>query len=101
MSKVSMFGTITCQEGKADEMAAVLAQMVEAAKEEAGVEVYSYHRAADDKFWFFALMADEAAMQGHGQTDAMKAAMGAFGPLMAEPPQMTPAIPVAGIGLDV
>jgi quinol monooxygenase YgiN len=101
MSKVSMFGTITCQDGKADEMAAVLSKMVEAAAEEPGVEVYSYHRTAEDKFWFFALMADEAAMQAHGQTDAMKAAMESFGPLMAEPPQMTPAIPVAGIGIDV
>ena len=101
MSKVSMFGTIRCQDGKGDEMAAVLTAMVEAAKGEPGTEVYSYHRTADDTFFFFALMADEGAMQSHGQTDAMKAAMEAFGPLMAEPPQMTPAIPVAGLGIDV
>ncbi len=101
MSKVSMFGTITCQEGKGDEMAAVLTTMVEAAKGEPGVEVYSYHRTADDTFWFFALMASEEAMQAHGQTEAMQAAMQAFGPLMAEPPQLSPAIPIAGIGIDL
>ena len=40
-------------------------------------------------------------MQAHGQSDAMKAAMAAFGPLMAEPPQMTPATPIAAIGFEV
>lgn len=101
MGKVSMMGTITCQEGKGDEMEAVLVQMVEAAREEPGTEIYSYHRAEDDTFWFFALMTDEEAMQNHGQSDAMKAAMGAFMPLMADRPQMTVTRPVAAIGLDL
>jgi len=49
MSKVSMMGTITCQAGKGDEMAAVLSQMTEAAREEPGTEIYSYHRGEDDR----------------------------------------------------
>ena len=101
MSKVSMMGTITCQDGKADEMAAVLTDMVEAARQEPGVEIYSYHRGADDTFWFFALMSDQDSMQHHGQSEAMKAAMEAFGPLMAGPPQMSMTTPVAAIGFDV
>ncbi|CAN5855658.1 hypothetical protein BH23ACT10_BH23ACT10_25110 [soil metagenome] len=101
MSKVSMIGTITCQDGKADEMAQVLTQMVEAAREEPGIEIYSYHRGADDTFWFFALMSDEQAMRDHGQSQAMQTAMTAFMPLMAEPPQMSPATPVAALGLDL
>jgi len=101
MSKVSMIGTITSQTGKADEMEVVLARMVEAAREEPGVEVYSYHRGPDDKFWFFALMTDDQAMQNHGQNEAMQQAMADFMPLMAEPPQMTPARPIAAIGLDL
>lgn len=101
MGKISMMGTISCQEGKGDEMASVLADMVEAAHDEPGVEIYSYHRGADDTFWFFALMADEESMQNHGQSDAMKAAMQAFGPLMAEPPQMSVTTPLAAIGFDV
>ena len=101
MGKVSMIGSLTCQDGKADEMAAVLARMVEAARDEPGVEVYSYHRGEGNTFWFFALMADEGAMQAHGQSEAMQAAMADFMPLMAEPPQMSPASPVAAIGLDV
>ena len=101
MSKVSVMGTFTCQDGKAGEMEAVLAAMVEAASDEPGVEIYSYHRGEENTFWFFALMADEEAMQNHGQSEAMQAAMQAFGPLMAEPPQMSVTTPVAALGLDV
>ena len=101
MSKVSMMGTLTCQDGKADEMEAVLRTMVEAAKSEPGVEVYSYHRGEDNAFWFFALMTDGESMQHHGQSDAMQEAMQAFVPLMAGPPQMSVTTPIAAIGLDL
>ena len=40
-------------------------------------------------------------MQGHGQSPEMQAAMQAFMPLMAAPPNMTPARPIKAIGLDV
>lgn len=101
MSKVSMMGTIKCQEGKGDEMQAVLSTMVEAAKGEPGIEIYSYSRGQDDTFFFYALMEDEEAMMGHGQSEAMQAAMASFGPLMAEPPQMSPSTPFAALGFDV
>ena len=101
MSKVSMMGTISCQEGKADQMEEVLAAMVEAAREEPGVEIYSYHRGEDDTFSFFALMTSQEAMQGHGQTEAMQAAMQEFGPLMADPPQMAIAVPIAAVGFEI
>jgi len=101
MSKVSMIGSITCQDGKADEMEVVLTAMVDAAREEPGCEIYSYHRSEDDTFWFFALMTDEEAMQSHGKSEAMKAAMQDFGPQMAEPPKVSVTRPVAAIGLDL
>lgn len=101
MGKISMIGTITCQDGKGDEMADVLASMVAAAEHEPGVEIYSYHRGEGNTFFFFALMTDEESMKGHGQSEAMQAAMQNFMPLMAEPPQMSPASPIAAIGFDV
>lgn len=101
MAKVSMMGSITCQNGKGDEMEAVLAEMVDAARDEPGVEIYSYHRGEGDTFSFFALMTDSDAMQQHGQSPAMQAAMASFGPLMAEPPQMAMSRPIAAIGFDV
>ncbi len=101
MSKVTVMGTFTCQDGKAEEMEAVLTAMVEAASGEPGVEIYSYHRGEENAFWFFALMADEKSMENHGQSEAMQAAMSAFGPLVAEPPQMSVTRPVAALGLDL
>ena len=101
MPKVSMMGTISCQDGKQDEMEAVLREMVEAARLEPGIEIYSYHRGDGNRFSFFALMTDEQAMQNHGRTEAMQAAMAAFGPLMAAPPQVSTATPIAAIGFDV
>ena len=101
MSKVSMVGSLTCQDGKVEEMEAVLVRMVEAARAEPGVEIYSYHRGEENTYWFFALMTDEKSMRSHGQSDAMQAAMSAFGPLVAGPPQMTVTTPVAALGLDL
>ncbi|WP_419842755.1 putative quinol monooxygenase [Candidatus Poriferisodalis sp.] len=101
MGKAAMIGSFDCQDGKAEEMEAVLASMVEAAKQEPGVEIYSYHRGDGNTFWFFALMADAESMQGHGQTAAMQQAMDAFRPLMASPPQMQMTTPIAAIGLDL
>lgn len=101
MSKVAVMGTFTCQDGKAEEMEAVLEQMVEAARGEPGVEIYSYHRGEENSFWFFALMTDEESMQTHGQSEAMQAAMSAFGPLVAGTPQMAVTTPVAAFGLDL
>lgn len=101
MSKVSVMGSFTAKDGRAEEVEAVLASMVEAARSEPGVEVYSYHRGEEGTFWFFALMADEQSMQAHGRSEAMQSAMAGFGPLVAEPPQMTVTRPVAAVGLDL
>ncbi len=101
MAKVSMMGTISCQDGKADAMDDVLRQMVEAAHDEPGIEIYSYHRGEGNSFSFFALMSSAEAMQQHGQSPAMQAAVAAFGPLMAAPPQMSSATPIAAIGFDL
>jgi len=101
MSKVSVMGTLTCQDGKAEEMQGVLAAMVEAARGEPGVEIYSYHRGNDNTFWFFALMADQESMQSHGKSEAMQAAMAAFGSLAAGPPKMTVTTPIAAVGLEL
>jgi quinol monooxygenase YgiN len=100
MPKVTMIGKITCQDGKGEAMEAVFADMTEASKEESGTEIYTYLRGDDNTYWFFALMSSQEALQAHGQTDAMKQAMAAFGPLMAAPPEMSVTTPVAAIGFD-
>jgi len=101
MAKVAMMGSFECQEGKAEAMEGVLEKMVSAASDEPGCEIYSYHRGEGNTFWFFALMTDQASMQEHGQSEAMKAAMADFGPLVAGPPKMSMSKPIAALGLDL
>ena len=101
MSKATMIGSLTCQEGKEEETEAVLAKMVAASANEPGVEIYSYHKGEDCKFWFFAIMTSADSMQVHGQTDAMKEAMEEFMPLLAGQPEMSMATPVAAYGMDI
>ncbi len=96
-----MVGKITCKEGEHAAMEAVFADMAGACKEETGLEIYSYHRGDDNTYWFFALMTDHDAMKSHGQNDAMKQAMAAFGSVMAAPPEMHMTTPVTAVGFDI
>lgn len=101
MAKTAVVGTMSCVPGKSSEFEAVLTAMVDAAASEPGVGIYSYHRGADGTYWFFALMENEDALQGHGQSAAMQAAMADIGPLMSGPPQMNSVTPIAAIGFTV
>lgn len=95
MSKVSMFAKFTCADGKGDEMDAALAAVVAASEGVDGIESYSYHRGEDGTYWFYALMSSTEAMQSHSDNEAMQAAMQAFMPLLAGPPDMSMTTPIA------
>lgn len=101
MSKVSMVGKMTCVEGQNEAMEAALVGMTAAASEEPGLEIYSYHRGEGNDYWFFALMTNQEAMEAHGQSDAMKAAMGAAFAVIEGRPEMSPTVPVAAHGFDI
>ena len=94
MSRMSMFGKFSCQEGQGAAMDAALVEQMAAADGVDGVEVYSYSRGEGDEYHFFALYSSQDAMMAFGETDAMKAAMPAFMALLAGPPEMFTAVPV-------
>lgn len=103
MSKISLIAKLTAADGKADELEAALRGVIAAADEEAGLEVYSAHAAHDDPgvYYFFELYQDQGAVDVHGKGDGMRAAMGAFGGLLAGRPEITRMTPVAAKGLDI
>ena len=103
MSKISVIAKLTAADGKADDLEAALRGVVAAASEEEGLEVYSAHAAADEPgvYYFFELYTDQAAVDVHGKGDGMRAAMGAFGGLLAGRPEVTRMKPVVAKGLDV
>ena len=103
MSKISLIAKLTAVDGKATDLETALRGVIAAAAEEAGLEVYSAHAANDEPgvFYFFELYQDQAAVDVHGKGDGMRAAMGAFGGLLAGRPEITRITPVAAKGLDI
>ena len=95
MSKVSMFATFSCADGKRDEMDAALAAIVAASVGIDGIESYSYHKGDGNTYWFYALMSSAEAMQTHADNEAMQTAMAEFMPLLAGPPEVSTTTPVA------
>lgn len=103
MSKIALIAKLTAADGKADDLAAALTALTEAGGEEPGLEIYSVHadKAEPGVFYFFELYADQAALDVHGQGEAMQAAMGAVGSLLGGRPEIHHLTPVAAKGLDI
>ena len=103
MSKISVIAKLTAVEGKADELAAAIRNVIDAADEEPGLEVYSAHVADDEPgvFYFFEIYADDDARASHGRGERVRAAMAGFAGLLAGRPEITTMSPVAAKGLDV
>ncbi len=101
MSKHSLIVKLTCTEGRSEELETELAKLIEASNEEAGLEIYSAHRDADNVYWFFELYTDDAAVAAHGKSDSMRTAMAAVGGLLAAAPEVHRLTPVAAKGIDI
>ena len=76
-------------------------ELIDPSNEEAGLEIYSAHKGADNNYWFFELYTDQAALDVHGKGDGMKAAMGKFGGLLGGRPEITMMEPVVAKGIDI
>ena len=101
MAKNSLIAKLVCVKGRNTEFEAELATLIEASNEEAGLEIYSVHRGADDVYWFFELYTDDAAVAAHGKGDAMGVAMAATGAFLAAPPEIHRLTPVVAKGLNI
>jgi quinol monooxygenase YgiN len=101
VSKVSVFCTFTCKDGKAVEMKNLLADMVEAAVNEPGIEVLSFHEGEKNAFWFFALLTNRAAIRQHRESFAARDFIAEFEELVEIRPRIAINTPMAAIGLDL
>lgn len=103
MSRISLIAKLTAADGKHAELEARLQDLVAAADEEAGLEVYSVFKASDEAatYYFVEVYRDQAAVDAHGRGDGMRAAMGALGGLLAGRPEIIGLEPIASKGLDV
>jgi len=103
MSKISLLAKLSIAEGKGPELEAAAGPLIQAANEEAGLEIYSLHKAndVDDTYYFFELYSDAAALEVHGKGDEMRAAMKALGGCLDGRPEITLMTPVAAKGMDL
>jgi len=103
MSKISLIAKLTAAEGKGAELETVLSDVVAAAEEEAGLEIYSAHKdtANEGVYYFFELYTDGEALAVHGKGDGMKEAMGKFAGLLGGRPEITMMEPVVAKGISI
>lgn len=103
MSKISVIAKLTAAEGKSAELEQRLGELIAAAEEEQGLEVYSVHKDTQDEgaYYFFELYRDTESMDVHGKGEQMRGAMKALGGLLAGRPEVTRMEPVAAKGLSI
>ncbi len=103
MTKIALIAKLTIDDARGAEFEAALAQLIQTADTEDGLEVYAANRDSNDSsvYYFFELYHDADALAIHGKGDAMKAAMAALGPFLAGRPEITTMVPVAAKGLSL
>lgn len=102
-TRISLIAKLTAAEGRADELKAALADLIAAADEEDGLEVYSAHAAADDDHvvYFFEVYRDAEALAAHGGGERMRPAMKALGAFLDGRAEVTRLTPLVAKGLEV
>jgi quinol monooxygenase YgiN len=101
--KISIIAKLTAAEGKSEALEQAICDVVAAASEEPGLEVYSAHASDDEPgiYYFFEIYSDADAKAEHGKGDGMRSAMGAFAGLLAARPEVVTMRPIVDKGLDL
>lgn len=101
MNGPALLAKITAQPGKRAELVAALQAMVEAVEAEPGTVQYVLHTddANEDIVWFYERYADDAALQAHMTSEAMKQLGASMRDLAAGRPELTRLSLVSGKGL--
>jgi len=103
MGKVAVVAELTAADGKRDELIEAFGSMFEAVSGEDKTEIYAVHKDAGDAniVWFYELYTDQDGLTAHSTSDAMKAAGGALGGLLAGRPELFFLEPVRAKGLSL
>ncbi|HZN13053.1 MAG TPA: putative quinol monooxygenase [Acidimicrobiales bacterium] len=102
-SKFAAIAKLTAVEGQRDALVKVMDQLVEAAADEPGTEVYVLHVDNNDPnaIWFYELYPDAEANAVHSKSDTMAAVIGQLGGLVAGAPEIHFMTPHSGTGIDL
>lgn len=104
MTQVAAIARLTAAEGKAKDLAAVIAELVTRVHDgEPGTLVYAAAQDADDPnvFWFYEYYGSPEAATAHSNGSALAEASSRMRGLLAGRPEVHRLMPVAGKGLPV
>src|SRR5438128_945025 len=103
MSKVAAIAKLTATEGQRDALVKVMEQLVDAAVDEKGTELYILNLDAKDAnvIWFYELYTDNDALGAHSGSDTMKAIGTQLGGLVAGRAELTFLTPHRAAGVDL
>jgi quinol monooxygenase YgiN len=101
MSQIAVIARIPCQPGKREELEAGLKPMLDHTETEPGTQRYVLLRDSADEnvLWMYELYQDQASLEVHQSSDAMKALGAAIRPFLAGRPELFFTTPVGGKGL--
>jgi quinol monooxygenase YgiN len=101
MSQIAVIARITCQPGKRADVEAGLKPMLDHTESEPGTQRYVLLRdsADEDVLWMYEVYQDQASLESHQGSDAMKALGAAIGSHLAGRPELHFTAPVGGKGL--
>jgi quinol monooxygenase YgiN len=101
MSKIAVIAKIIAQPGKRADVVAGMAPMMDNVETEPGTLKYilTEDQKDDDVLWMYEEYTDQAALDLHGSSDAMKALGGSIGPFLAGRPELYFTNTIRGKGL--
>ncbi len=101
MSNIAVIAKITAQPGKRADVVAGMASMMDHVETEPGTLKYILceDQADADVLWMYEEYVDQASLDSHGSSDAMKALGGSIGPFLAGRPELFFTTTVRGKGL--
>jgi quinol monooxygenase YgiN len=102
MAQVAVVAKLTAAEGKADELKAVIADLVAAVRDgEPDTLVYAAAQDAEDPavFWFYELYGSPESAAAHAGGSALAEAGARMAGLLGGRPEITRLVPVAAKGL--
>lgn len=101
MSQIAVIAKIPCKPGtRADVVVGVQAMLEHVESEEGTLRYVLLEDNNDaDTLWFYELYEDQAALDTHGASEAMKALGGSIGANLAGRPELTFTTPLGGKGL--
>ncbi len=101
MPQVSVIAKLTAKQGKRDELVGHLGKLVAVVEEDPGALIYSVHLSRDepDVVWFFELYTNQAALDAHAGSEALKSAGGGMADLLGGRPELFTCEPAVSKGL--